>query len=234
MTGVSSQLTQTAVTTGIIVIKLIVTRIAVVALLIATMTIITKFGNILKSTLATPLTQANITVATGNGFEYGSQTINDDDNTRDEYRFESNEVFAATNVNVNRDVLSIQLIGVGAQCLDVFDKIYQNWIIFDILENENAIGFESFNCCNEYGLHGYQSSFAYPRPTLALTHQPIIIINRYYFMIIIIFPQTNTKCAINNINCCYFIVGYIYIFDFSLLLSIFFVLFLWFTALEAP
>ena len=93
LTDVSSQLTQTAVTKGIIVIKLVATRMPLVALLIATMTTITSFENIFKSILATPLTQAMITVATGNGFD--SQTINDDDNTGDEYGFESNEVFAS-------------------------------------------------------------------------------------------------------------------------------------------
>ena len=88
--------------------------------------------------------------------------------------------------------------------MDVFDKIYQNRIIFDILENENKIGFKSFNCYYEYVLreypfdnetnieytfycncngycyingYDYQSSSEYPRATHALTHQPIIITN---------------------------------------------------------
>ena len=73
--GVSSQFTQTAVTTGTIVTNQAATRIALVALLIALMRTITRFDNLFKSILTTPLTQAMVTTATGIGFEYGFEQM---------------------------------------------------------------------------------------------------------------------------------------------------------------
>ena len=144
-----------------------VARIDLVALLAATMTAIT---------------QVMTTVAPGIGFEYGLATINSTDNSVNQHEFDD---IMARNSNVNRYVLPPNLIRADVQFLDVFIKIYQNRIIFDILEkeNEHQIAFEindeyTFYCnWNEYCCskeYDYQSS--YSRPTPAWTHQPIIMI----------------------------------------------------------
>ena len=117
---------------------------------------ITRFDNIFKDALVTPLTQVITTTVTRIGFEYGLESINSTDSSVDE---SSHGVFIATNGDDNRDVLSPQVIEVGVEFLDVIDKIYENRIIFDILENENdnenQIRFKIFICCNEYVLDEY-------------------------------------------------------------------------------